>query len=419
MTRIDNTDRITAQRVIDSIVNLKQLVFEVTNDCNLACKYCIYGEFYSGFDHQKTQSLSFSDAKAIIDYVVGIWKSYPALAYNQNTLISFYGGEPLLNISLIKQIVDYTEQLDVARRFSYAMTSNCVLLDRYADYLVEKRFLLLCSLDGNKESNAYRVNKDGRPSFERVFSNIQHLREQYPEYFREYVAFNSVLHNLNDVSHTNSFFKEMFDKTPTISELNAVGVKPEQKATFMATFKNMFEALNQSEDYEELSRELGSQSPEVHETMCYIDSKSDSIYSSYCDLFHDDDVYKCTPSGTCLPFSKKMFVTVDGKILQCERIHHAFAFGQIRNGVVDLNPERIAETFNSYLDKIQPRCSACARKKSCLQCMFQMSGIESDHPKCAGFMTKEMFCTYEQFCRAYLYHHPELYRRVLKETVYE
>ena len=143
MTRIDNTDRITAQRVIDSIVNLKQLVFEVTNDCNLACKYCIYGEFYSGFDHQKTQSLSFSDAKAIIDYVVGIWKSYPALAYNQNTLISFYGGEPLLNISLIKQIVDYTEQLDVARRFSYAMTSNCVLLDRYADYLVEKRFLLL------------------------------------------------------------------------------------------------------------------------------------------------------------------------------------------------------------------------------------------------------------------------------------
>ena len=65
---------ITPAMVKDSIANLRQLVFEVTDACNLRCKYCGYGELYSDHDERHAQKMQFSTAKKTIDFLQEVWK---------------------------------------------------------------------------------------------------------------------------------------------------------------------------------------------------------------------------------------------------------------------------------------------------------------------------------------------------------
>lgn len=128
------------------------------------------------------------------------------VSYNNEIGISFYGGEPLIAIDLIKEIILYIESLNIkSLSFSYYMTTNSYLLDKYMSFLVEKQFHLLLSLDGNKVSNSYRVTKRNNSSFEKVYENICLLNKKYPEFFKTNVEFNSVLHNRNSVLQTSSF----------------------------------------------------------------------------------------------------------------------------------------------------------------------------------------------------------------------
>jgi uncharacterized protein len=58
-----------------NLANLNLLTFEVTDACNLKCKYCGYGEFYEDYDERKNQYLSIDYAKKIIDFLVPYWNS--------------------------------------------------------------------------------------------------------------------------------------------------------------------------------------------------------------------------------------------------------------------------------------------------------------------------------------------------------
>ena len=64
---------ITPTTVRNSIGNLHQLVFEVTDACNLQCKYCGYRELYDDFDQRTARMMGFEEAKRIIDYLIDIW----------------------------------------------------------------------------------------------------------------------------------------------------------------------------------------------------------------------------------------------------------------------------------------------------------------------------------------------------------
>ncbi|MDR2971795.1 MAG: hypothetical protein LBU83_07715 [Bacteroidales bacterium] len=145
------------------------------------------------------------------------------VSFNKKVYISFYGGEPLLNMNFIKQVINYLEDNPcTARRFVYNMTTNAVLLDRYMDYLVEKNFTLLISLDGNAQNTAYRIDALGNPSFEKIVRNVDMLRDTYPDYFIHKVNFNAVLHNKSSVETIHHFFKEKYQKIAYISELVAM-----------------------------------------------------------------------------------------------------------------------------------------------------------------------------------------------------
>ena len=116
---------ITSEDVRRCLSNSPQLTFEITDACNLKCEYCGYGKFYSDYDERKSTRLSPQRAKALLDYLGSLWRSELNVSHNQNVYISFYGGEPLMNVPFIKEIISYVEELDCpSRSFTFNMVAN-------------------------------------------------------------------------------------------------------------------------------------------------------------------------------------------------------------------------------------------------------------------------------------------------------
>ena len=121
---------ITSEDVKRSLSNSPQLTFEITDACNLRCEYCGYGKSYSDYDERKSTRLSPQRAKALLDYLGSLWGAELNVSHNQNVYISFYGGEPLVNVSFTKEIISYVEELDYpSRSFTFDMATNGILLD--------------------------------------------------------------------------------------------------------------------------------------------------------------------------------------------------------------------------------------------------------------------------------------------------
>ena len=183
--------------------------------------------------------MSFQKAKLVIDYLQGLWEKNCYNDMENAVTISFYGGEPLLNMDFIKQVISYTEQLpQTGRTFKYSMTTNGMLLDKSLDYLVDKDFTLLISLDGDEEGQGYRIDHAGNNSFQRVFKNIMLLKEKYPSFWENNINFNAVLHNRNGVERVYKFYKEHIGKMPMISPINPAGVRQDKKDEFRQIYCN-------------------------------------------------------------------------------------------------------------------------------------------------------------------------------------
>jgi len=185
-----NPDRLgyqlTADTVRQQIANLSQLTFEITDACNLKCKYCAYGELYSDKDERHNSFLPFEQAKLLIDYIADYWSSPANISFLKNVYISFYGGEPLLNMDFIYKTVAYIKTIQAKSpnlSFTFAMTTNAILLDKYIDFFVENKFNTLVSLDGNRENNSYRIHHDDTECFTKIYLNLKMIQEKHPAYF--------------------------------------------------------------------------------------------------------------------------------------------------------------------------------------------------------------------------------------------
>lgn len=186
------------EKIKSKLANLPQLVFEVTDKCNLKCKYCGYGDLYENYDQRKTGDIDFVKIKIAIDYLVELWNSPYNISFNNIVDISFYGGEPLVNMDAIKKTVKYLKEKEInSINFTYRMTTNAVLLNMHMDYLVENDFRILISLDGDEYANSYRITKNGKNSFQQVYKNTLLLKNKYPGFFESNIEFNAVLTDMN------------------------------------------------------------------------------------------------------------------------------------------------------------------------------------------------------------------------------
>lgn len=412
-----NYTLLNSKIVHNNLINLRQLTFEVTDACNLQCKYCGYGEFYDDYDARKNQNLSIKQAINILEYLEKLWNSSSANSYKTNTYISFYGGEPLLNMKFIREVVNWVKSRDILScNFIFGMTTNGMLLDENLEYLVENNFKLLISLDGNEDNHSYRVTHSGENSYKKVYTNIKKIQKEHPIFFDKNISFNSVLHNRNDFSSLINFFKREFDKEPSIAELNPMGIKKTRLDEFSKMYNSREDSLNSVSNNEALKETIFMTNPETNQLCSFLYKHTGNVFKSYNDLLFDESKAKWIPTGTCLPFGKKMFVTVSGKILTCERVSHEHALGYVNEKEVVIDLEAIVEKYNELYNKFIPQCSNCYHNHTCKHCMFYNSDLKGI-AACDEFMGK---ITYDKFVKRnykYLAENPSLYSKLMEEVI--
>ena len=101
---------------------MKALCLHIAHDCNLGCKYCFAEE---GEYHGRRALMSFEVGKKALDFLV-------ANSGNRHNLeVDFFGGEPLMNWEVVKQLVEYGRSLEEPnnKRFRFTITTNGVLLN--------------------------------------------------------------------------------------------------------------------------------------------------------------------------------------------------------------------------------------------------------------------------------------------------
>lgn len=412
--------KVTSNDIKYNLVNLNQIVFEMTTACNFRCEYCLYSGIYKGFEALSNSFLSFNKAKLILDYLIDLWNSNNRSFCSKPIFIGFYGGEPLLNFTLIKQIVEYVEE-HIMNKWNviFSMTTNAYLLDKYMDYLAEKDFQIMISLDGNQQSNIFRKTKGGEESFQHVFNNILKLKSAYPSYFARRVNFNSVFNKHSSFENLYDFFTSNFNKIPSISQINNSAVKEDSINKFDSMFKNKNKTYFNSPNRKRLDKQLFLSSPGVKLLSEFLFYHTGNVYSTYNELFIDKNKTKLIPTGTCIPFSKKLFMTVNGTILQCEKISHQYALGNVTEDSVILDLENIAKQFNSFVEQFYSQCEKCAVRNKCSVCMLQNFSTKTEKKLiCQNFYTKQKYEEYIKKNLTYLKESPELYEDILNNVTY-
>ena len=147
---------------------VKALCLHICHDCNLRCKYCFADE---GAYHAAREMMSPETAKKAIDFLIQNSGKRKVLE------VDFFGGEPLMNLDVIKATVAYAKEEAAKRgkRFLFTTTTNGLLLDDDAiEFLNAEMENVVLSLDGRKEvHDAVRKTVNGKGSFDAVIDKIK------------------------------------------------------------------------------------------------------------------------------------------------------------------------------------------------------------------------------------------------------
>ena len=385
-------ERLKEANVMESIIQTTQIVFEVTDVCNLKCEYCGYGDLYQVTDKRNHNKIDVDNAIKLLKYIFDL-----KIKSNKNKLmIGFYGGEPLLNIDFIKHIVKEVNQLNLKKNLDieYSMTTNGTLINRNIDFLVSNKVHLVISIDGNETNHSYRSWAGSkRNSFKEVIKNINYIQQNHPIYFEKYVNFISVLHDRNSVKEIYKYIHTYYQKIPAIIELNTTDIKPNKKERFNKMFCSKRESENkyQNETISKIpaTRYETSFFRELIEFVKYFNINH--YISNKVSLFNHDE--KFFPTGTCLPFSLKIFLTTQNKLLPCEKINFKYALGSIDKNI-QLNIQEITKKYNNYFDHSIKICQDCYNYKFCGACVFHFDNLdklETEDLICAYFQDQQSF----------------------------
>jgi uncharacterized protein len=185
---------------------IKAMCLHVAHDCNLRCGYC----FASTGDFGETRGLmSFETGKKAIDFLIE--KSEDRVELE----VDFFGGEPLMNFDVVKQIVEYARQKEkeFGKKFKFTITTNGILLDdEKIDYINREMYNVVLSIDGRKEVNDnIRKRIDGTGSYNTILPKFKKLVEgrKDKDY---YVRGTFTKYNLDFSDDVYSLFEQGFDQ---------------------------------------------------------------------------------------------------------------------------------------------------------------------------------------------------------------
>ncbi|MGN0459408.1 MAG: thioether cross-link-forming SCIFF peptide maturase [Ruminococcus sp.] len=195
--------------------NLKALCLHIAHDCNLCCKYCFAGEGeYSG----DRSLMSFEVGKRALDFLI------EQSGDRKNLEVDFFGGEPLMNFEVVKQLVEYARSIEKekGKNFRFTLTTNGVLLDdEVMEWANKECYNVVLSLDGRKETNdRMRVTKNNKGSYDLIlpkFIKMANLRNQQGYYIRgTYTHYNKDF--ASDILHLADLGFEQLAMEPVVAD---------------------------------------------------------------------------------------------------------------------------------------------------------------------------------------------------------
>ena len=151
---------------------VKALCLHVAHTCNLNCAYCFASQ---GKYHGDRAIMSFEVGKAALDFLV------EHSGTRRNLEVDFFGGEPLMNFDVVKELVAYARSIEKERgkNFRFTLTTNGMLIDDdVIDFANREMSNVVLSLDGRKEiHDRFRVDYAGNGSYDRIVPKFQKLVE--------------------------------------------------------------------------------------------------------------------------------------------------------------------------------------------------------------------------------------------------
>lgn len=230
---------------IDSFKNretvVKALCLHIAHDCNLACRYCFAEE---GEYHGRRAIMSYEVGKKALDFLV-------ANSGNRTNLeVDFFGGEPLMNWEVVKQLVAYGRSLEEEhhKKFRFTITTNGVLLnDEILEFVNKEMGNMVLSIDGRKEvHDRMRPHRGGQGSYDEIvpkFKKAAESRGQMNYYVRgTYTHYNTDF--AKDVLHLADLgFKQISVEPVVAPETEDYAIREEDLPQLLAQYDELAEEM--------------------------------------------------------------------------------------------------------------------------------------------------------------------------------
>lgn len=298
----------------------------LTDRCNLNCKYCYEKDMHFN------RELSLEKIKQIIDKEIK--------NNSKESILTFFGGEPLLKKNTIYEIAEYIESKKSKTKFWFNMTTNGVLVDdEFVDFVKNHNFISLSySIDGtDKSQNINRVTKDGKPTYDIVIENAKKLLTKTDVVTAVPVVTKNNIRNLSD--NLKNLLEIGFQKISFQFDLTA-----DWDDTDLEIIKEEFEKI--SEMYKESMRA----EKEFH--ILNIDEKIRSYIDESINV-----------NDNCSVGMRGVNVGTDGKIYPCMQFMYdtEYIIGDTEHGINKDKQLKVHQMLKSEMEE----CKECSLKRRC------------------------------------------------------
>lgn len=317
---------------------IKALCLHVAHTCNLNCSYCFASQ---GKYHGERALMSFEVGKRALDFLI------ENSGTRHNLEVDFFGGEPLMNWNVVKELVAYARVQEKIhnKNFRFTLTTNGVLIDdEVIDFCNKEMSNVVLSLDGRPEvHDRLRVDYMGRGSYDLIVPKFQEFVKRRGG--KNYYMRGTFTHN--NIDFTNDIF-HMADLGFTELSMEPVVCSPEDASAL--TQEDLPILFDQ---YEILAKEMIKRKKE---------GKPFTFYHYMLDLTHGPCIYKRI-SG-CGSGTEYMAVTPTGELYPCHQFvgDTKYLLGNIWDGVTNKDVQNEFKLCNAYA---RPECNDCWAKLYC------------------------------------------------------
>ena len=317
---------------------VKALCLHVAHTCNLNCSYCFASQ---GKYHGDRAVMSFEVGKQALDFLIA------NSGTRKNLEVDFFGGEPLMNFQVVKDLVAYARSVEKQhnKNFRFTLTTNGVLVDDdVIDFANRECSNVVLSLDGRKEiHDRYRVDYAGKGSWEKIVPKFQKFVEarQGKEYYMRGTFTHANPDFLKDIQQMLDLGFTELSMEPVVSAPGDPGALTEEDLPIVM------------EQYEKLAELMLQRRKE---------GRPFTFYHYMIDLTGGPCIYKRI-SG-CGSGTEYMAVTPWGDLYPCHQFvgEEAFKLGNIWDGVTNPDVQAQFAACNVYA---HPECRDCWARLYC------------------------------------------------------